>query len=128
MGLPDVPRDARHPQVAVRPEDRRRRPRLGDHFGGRTFEPPLGEPGYPRLLAKFRAPYQTQDGYICALVYNDKQWKSFFERIGKPELFMTDPRFSTHVERAKHIDAVYALVKLLARTMDEAKAHLRMQS
>jgi len=83
---------------------------LGDHFGGRTFEPAQGEPGYPRLLAKFRTPYQTKDGYICALVYNDKQWKNFFARIGRPELFSTDPRFSTHVERAKHIEAIYAFV------------------
>jgi len=99
---------------------------LGDHFGGRTFEPAQGEPGYPRLLAKFRAPYRTQDGYICALVYNDKQWKSFFARIGKPELFTADPRFSTHVERAKHIDAIYAFVaeEMQTRTTAEWEALL----
>lgn len=94
---------------------------LGDHFGGRTFEPAQGEPGYPRLLAKFRAPYRTKDGYICALVYNDKQWKSFFARIGKPELFTADPRFSTHIERAKHIDAIYAFVAEEMRTRTTAE-------
>jgi crotonobetainyl-CoA:carnitine CoA-transferase CaiB-like acyl-CoA transferase len=94
---------------------------LGDHFGGRTYEPPIGEPGYPRLLAKFRAPYRTKDGYICALVYNDKQWKSFFEHIGKPEMLTTDPRFSTHVERAKHIDSIYAFVAEEMRTRTTAE-------
>ena len=55
---------------------------LGDHTAGLTFEPPSGEPGYARLLA--RRPYATQDGYLCVLIYNDKQWSSFFEAIGRP--------------------------------------------
>ncbi len=89
---------------------------LGDHFGGRTFEPSMGEPGYARLLAKFRAPYETKDGYICALVYNDKQWKNFCARIGKPDLLTTDPRFGSHAERARNIDEVYAFVAAEMRT------------
>jgi len=94
---------------------------LGDHFGGRTFEPAMGEPGYARLLAKFRAPYETKDGYICALVYNDKQWKNFCARIGKPDLLTTDPRFGSLAERAKNIDEVYAFVaaELRTRTTEE---------
>jgi crotonobetainyl-CoA:carnitine CoA-transferase CaiB-like acyl-CoA transferase len=94
---------------------------LGDHFGGRTYEPAIGEPGYPRLLAKFRAPYRTKDGHICALVYNDKQWKSFFDRIGKPGMLTSDPRFATHVERAKHIDEIYAFVAEEMRTRTTAE-------
>ena len=83
---------------------------LGDHFTGRTFEPPLGESGYARVLAKFRTPYATRDGYICALIYNDKQWKSFLGLIGKPELFASDARFNTHANRAERIEEVYAFV------------------
>jgi crotonobetainyl-CoA:carnitine CoA-transferase CaiB-like acyl-CoA transferase len=83
---------------------------LGDHFGGRTFEPALGEPGYARVLAKFRTPYATHDGYICALIYNDKQWRNFLSLIGKPELFTTDERFSSHSNRANRIEDVYAFV------------------
>jgi crotonobetainyl-CoA:carnitine CoA-transferase CaiB-like acyl-CoA transferase len=89
---------------------------LGDHFGGRTFEPPLGESGYPRVLAKFRAPYATRDGYICALIYNDKQWKSFLALIGKAELFVSDRRFATHSKRAEHIEEIYAFVADEMRT------------
>src|SRR5258707_1907966 len=55
---------------------------LGDHMAGRSFEPPIGPPGYSRLLSPDRRPYQTSDGYVCALVYTDKQWKAFFEKIG----------------------------------------------
>ncbi len=49
---------------------------LGDHLGGLTFEPPLDDGGYPRLLTPERRPYRTRDGYICALLYNDKQWRT----------------------------------------------------
>ena len=59
---------------------------LGEHLGGYTFEPQMGEPGYARMLAPDRRPYQTKDGYVCALIYNDKQWKAFFDVIGRPEM------------------------------------------
>jgi crotonobetainyl-CoA:carnitine CoA-transferase CaiB-like acyl-CoA transferase len=55
---------------------------LSDHMGGRTFEPPEGPSGYSRMLAPHRAPYATKDGYVCLLVYNDKQWRAFFRLIG----------------------------------------------
>jgi len=95
---------------------------LGDHFGGRTFDPPLGEAGYARVLARFRTPYATRDGYICALVYNDKQWKAFFSLIGKPEL-LNDERFDTHANRARRIEEVYAFVadEMRTRTTEEWK-------
>jgi crotonobetainyl-CoA:carnitine CoA-transferase CaiB-like acyl-CoA transferase len=96
---------------------------LGDHFGGRTFEPALGAAGYARVLARFRTPYATSDGYICALVYNDKQWKSFFKLIGEPELFASDERFNTHSNRANRIEEVYAFVaeEMRTRTTEEWK-------
>ncbi len=94
---------------------------LGDHFGGRTFEPALGEAGYARVLARFRAPYETKDGHICVLVYNDKQWKSFFAQIGKSAEYAKDPRFATLADRARNIDEVYAFVaaELRTRTTEE---------
>ena len=82
---------------------------LGEHLGGYTFEPQLGEPGYARLLAAGRRPYQTKDGYVCVLVYNDKQWRAFFELIGRAEL-LTDPRFATQEARSRNYDQVYGLV------------------
>ncbi len=72
---------------------------LGDHLGGLTFDPPEGPPGYARLLAKERRPFATKDGYICTLIYNDKQWKNFFALIGQPELFDNDPRFADLASR-----------------------------
>ena len=82
---------------------------LGEHMGGYTYEPQTGDPGYARMLAKERRPYQTRDGHICVLVYNDKQWRAFFGLIGRPEL-LADPRFATQEARSREFDQAYALV------------------
>ncbi len=82
---------------------------LGDHLGGHTFEPPLGEAGYARMLSKDRRPYATRDGHVCVLIYTDKQWKSFFDLIGTPEM-QADERFATPHSRSRNIDAIYAFV------------------
>jgi len=83
---------------------------LGEHLGGYTFEPQLGEPGYARMLAKDRRPYRTKDGYVCALIYNDKQWAAFLALIGQPDLMLTDPRFATQEARSQNYDHAYAMV------------------
>jgi crotonobetainyl-CoA:carnitine CoA-transferase CaiB-like acyl-CoA transferase len=83
---------------------------LSDHMAGETFEPPIGPMGNPRLTAKFRNPYETKDGHLCLLIYNDKQWRNFFRLIGREELFESDPRFATQASRSQHFDAAYAFV------------------
>lgn len=82
---------------------------LGEHLGGHSFEPPAGEPGYARMLARDRRPFQTADGYVCALIYNDKQWRAFFALIGRPELMQSD-KFRDQEARSKNYDDAYALV------------------
>ena len=93
---------------------------LGDHLGGYTFEPPHGPVGYIRILSPDRRPYQTKDGYVCALIYNDKQWKSFFDVIGRPEI-LKQPEFATHEARSRNYDRAYAMVaqELKQRTTAE---------
>ena len=73
-----------------------------------------------RILAPDRRPYQTKDGYVCALIYNDKQWKAFFDIIGKPEM-LARPEFATQEARSKNYDTAYALVadELKKRTTAE---------
>jgi crotonobetainyl-CoA:carnitine CoA-transferase CaiB-like acyl-CoA transferase len=82
---------------------------LSDHLGGYTFDPQKGEPGYARILTPDRRPYQTEDGYVCALIYNDKQWKAFFDVIGRPEL-LSRPEFATQEARSQNYRSAYALV------------------
>src|SRR3982751_3279694 len=84
---------------------------LGEHLGGYTFEPTHGEAGYARMLAPDRRPYQTKDGYVCALIYNDKQWSAFFSVIGQPER-MREPEFATQEARSRNYARAYAMVAL----------------
>lgn len=88
---------------------------LGDHLGGLTFEPPLDRGGYARQLSPERRPYQTRDGYICALVYNDKQWEGFLREIGRESLTREDERFSTYANRSRNIDYVYGVLAEIFR-------------
>ena len=82
---------------------------LADHLGGKTFEPPIGPAGYPRLLAPERKPYPTKDGYLCALIYNDKQWDAFFDLIGRDDL-KRDARFADLGSRTRHVGELYGLL------------------
>ena len=91
---------------------------LGDHIAGFSWDPPVGAGGYQRLLA--RKPYPTRDGYLCVLVYNDKQWKSFLGAIGRAEL-MQDPRYATQASRAANIRDIYAFLADLFRTRTTAE-------
>jgi crotonobetainyl-CoA:carnitine CoA-transferase CaiB-like acyl-CoA transferase len=93
---------------------------MGDHMGGLTYEPPLDKGGYARHLSPDRRPYKTSDGYICVIVYNDKQWASFFEATGRDDL-RSNPKFATFAARAQNIDVVYAELArmLLERTTQE---------
>jgi crotonobetainyl-CoA:carnitine CoA-transferase CaiB-like acyl-CoA transferase len=84
---------------------------LGDHLGGLTFEPSVGNPYYSRLVSRHRHPYQTKDGHICVLLYNDTHWERFFSLIGKEDVFRADTRFATHSARSSNIDFVYSFVK-----------------
>ncbi|MCC7275304.1 MAG: CoA transferase [Alphaproteobacteria bacterium] len=90
---------------------------LSAHLYGRTFEPPLGPMGYPRLLSADRRPYRTSDGYVCAMIYSDKHWRSFLGLVGRPELFATDP-YRSLAARTAGIDVVYRFVAetMAART------------
>lgn len=83
---------------------------LGDHLGGLSFDPPIGPPGYSRLTTPNRRPYRTRDGYICVLVYNDRQWREFFTAIDRPDIWENDPRFADQATRARYFDEAYALL------------------
>lgn len=83
---------------------------LGEHMAGATFEPPMGDTGYPRLLVQERRPYPTSDGHLCVLIYTDRHWEKFLDLTGQGHLFQEDPRFATIGERTRHINDLYRLV------------------
>ncbi|WP_199254827.1 CaiB/BaiF CoA transferase family protein [Mycolicibacterium mengxianglii] len=94
---------------------------LVEHANGAMFSPPLGPAVYPRTVAPNRRPYRTKDGYIAALIYNDKHWNAFIKAV-RPAWHVDDgDLYGTLERRAKQIDAVYALVAqtLTERTTEE---------
>jgi crotonobetainyl-CoA:carnitine CoA-transferase CaiB-like acyl-CoA transferase len=98
---------------------------LVEHANGAMFSPPLGPAGYPRAVAPNRRPYRTRDGYISALVYNDKQWTAFVKAVQPP--WAGDSQYATLELRARQIDRVYALLgeTFLQRTTEEWLSLLR---
>ena len=94
---------------------------LGDHMSGRSFEPPIGPPGYSRLLSPDRRPYQTSDGYVCALVYSDKQWTAFFRLIGLDNEADRDPRLNSIDARTRNYDFVYDWFSQMMKTRTTAE-------
>jgi crotonobetainyl-CoA:carnitine CoA-transferase CaiB-like acyl-CoA transferase len=79
-----------------------------EHLHGLGFDPARGEPGYARVLAPWRRPYRTADGYLCMLAYTDAQWRRFWSEVGKSEM-MADLRFADLAARSRNIDEVYRL-------------------
>ncbi len=99
---------------------------LADHLQGEAFIPPLGPSGYARQLSRYRKPYQTRDGWICALIYSNGHWTRFLESIGRQQLLVDDPALADIEGRTRRIDELYGIVEaeLGRRTTSEAMALL----
>jgi len=98
---------------------------MAEHMWGQTFEPPIGNAGYTRIMSLNRKPYKTKDGYIAVLPYFDAHWATFCKIAEVPEL-ITDERFTTMAQRLKNIDETYDETgkALLKKTTDEWMALL----
>jgi crotonobetainyl-CoA:carnitine CoA-transferase CaiB-like acyl-CoA transferase len=88
---------------------------MAEHMGGLTFDPPMGPPGYSRMLAPDRRPHRTADGHICILPYSDRHWRDFFSIVGRPEL-ADDPRLADAQSRSTHVAELYALIAECVRS------------
>jgi crotonobetainyl-CoA:carnitine CoA-transferase CaiB-like acyl-CoA transferase len=93
---------------------------LGEHLFGHNFVPPMGSLGYTRVLASWRRPYKTRDGYLCMMAYTQEHWRKFWPMVGKPEMH-SDPRFDSIASRARNIVALYELAGacIADKTTDE---------
>jgi crotonobetainyl-CoA:carnitine CoA-transferase CaiB-like acyl-CoA transferase len=91
-----------------------------EHLHGRAFAPAEGTAGYSRVLAPWRRPYRTSDGWVCMLAYTDAQWRRFWSEVDKPEMTQ-DARFVDMAARSRNIDEVYRLAgeELAGRTTAE---------
>ncbi len=91
---------------------------LVEHANGALFQPPLGPAHYPRVVARNRKPYRTQDGHVAALIYNDKHWALFVDAV-KPS--WAGPELARLEQRAQQTERLYGLLgeTFLERTTQE---------
>ena len=90
---------------------------LVEHQSGMTFDPPLGSTGYERSMVKYRKPYATRDGFVCALPYTTKHWQSFFSIMHREDM-LNDPRVLDPKVRSEKIGELYELVSDLVADWD----------
>lgn len=101
---------------------------LSDHLGGLSFDPPLDHGGYARLLSRSRRPYPTLDGFVCAMIYTDKQWRSFMRLMGRESEMDSDPRLKNLSTRTVHVDALYEEVGRIMATRSTADWLARLEA
>ncbi|MGD1923993.1 MAG: CaiB/BaiF CoA transferase family protein [Paracoccaceae bacterium] len=82
---------------------------MTEHLQGQTHQPPIGPPGYARLMNPYRRPYRTADGFVAVLPYADKHWPKMLKLIGREEVMQED-WFQTTTERSKRVRDLYQMV------------------
>ena len=81
---------------------------LSEHMYLKTFDPPRGPTGDPRLLDPQAKPLATKDGFICVSANTQAQAFALFDAIGRPEL-KTDERFSTIPARFRNVSEYFRI-------------------
>lgn len=81
---------------------------LTEHLYQRTYDPPIGDAGDPRLVSPHYTPMRTADGYLSITANTNAQVFPLFDAMGRPEL-KSDPRFCSVAARFENVDAYFAL-------------------
>ena len=81
---------------------------LTEHLYNRTYVPPIGEAGDPRLVSPYYTPMKTSDGYISLTANTNAQVFPLFDAMGRPEL-KTDPKFCSVAARFANVEEYFAL-------------------
>ncbi|MCM5569943.1 CoA transferase [Burkholderiaceae bacterium FT117] len=87
--------------------------------GGAGPDAAVPETGYPRVLAPWRRPYRTADGFVCMMPYTNAHWRAFFERTGNAGL-AADPRFVDIAARTRNIAELYRITGEIVAARDTA--------
>lgn len=80
-----------------------------EQLAGRTFDPPMGDVGYERLLSPYRRPFRTNDGYLCVMPYNAAHWQRFLNLIGRDELAESEIVLDS-VKRSENVGMLYGII------------------
>jgi crotonobetainyl-CoA:carnitine CoA-transferase CaiB-like acyl-CoA transferase len=81
---------------------------LSEHMYLKTFVPPRGPTGDPRLLDPQAKPLATKDGFICVSANTQAQAFGLFDAIGRSDL-KTDERFSTIPARFRNVGEYFRI-------------------
>ena len=81
---------------------------LEEHMYQKTFDPPLGPAGDPRVLEPGSRPVPTGDGYICITANTNAQAFALFDAIGRADM-KTDPRFNSVAARFANVAELYVI-------------------
>jgi crotonobetainyl-CoA:carnitine CoA-transferase CaiB-like acyl-CoA transferase len=81
---------------------------LSEHMYQKTYDPPRGPTGDPRLLDPQAKPLATKDGYICISANTQAQAFALFDAIGRPEL-KADARFNTIAARFQNVGEYFRI-------------------
>ncbi len=79
---------------------------LAEHMGGRSFDPPIGDAGYNRLLSEHRRPHPTADGFIVLMPYSTRHWRSLFRLLGRDDWLAQD-WVADAEQRTRRVDELY---------------------
>ena len=91
-----------------------------EHLGGQTFDPPVGDVGYPRQLDPVRQPFPTSDGYISIVIYTADAWDRVFALLGDTA-FIAQDRFNEPGGRGRHQTELYQHLATLTPRMTSAE-------
>ena len=81
---------------------------LEEHMYQKTFDPPLGPAGDPRVLEPGSRPIPTRDSYVCITANTNAQAFALFDAIGRPDM-KTDPRFNSVSARFANVAELYVI-------------------
>ena len=81
---------------------------LAEHMYLKTYVPPIGQAGDPRLLDPESRPLETKDGFVCITANTNAQAFGLFDAMGRPDM-KTDPKYSTTLARFENVREYYAI-------------------
>lgn len=93
---------------------------LVEHGSKGITEPPMGEPGYARIMTTERRVHPTADGFIHVLPYQPKHYDALFAAVDWPEL-ADRSRYANHRDALENSTSLYRDVRrvMATRTTDE---------
>jgi crotonobetainyl-CoA:carnitine CoA-transferase CaiB-like acyl-CoA transferase len=93
---------------------------LAEHGTEAIPVPPLGPPGYKRIMTPHRRPYESRDDWILVLPYTTKQWQDVFALSGNSD-GTDDSRLRTRESRDENADTIFRDFSVIMKTKTTAE-------